>query len=196
MNIPTPLVVVAAVFVVIVFIGQASHLASRATPPVSFGRGCIILLVQLYTLVLTSVLRLARSVYAPFSFVWVLETLKNLFQALLLSGAGLASEWLPKGAAAPAAATVAGLTLGLPSGWTWETIATIAGFVVIGVLMAVVTKRAETLRDAQAAAAHAELLAKHMDTLQVLADIQRELADLKVTTTQTASDVADVRQKV
>ncbi len=185
--------VIAAVVGGVLFSGQAGYLSSNATPPVSFWRGCRMVVSQVFSVVLSPVLRSLRAVGVFLSTLWVLETLKNLFQALLLSGPGLAHFWLPKDSSVPA---VSGVAFGLPRGVTWEMVATVAGFLVIGFLMGVVTKRAEKFREEQAQATHAELLAQHHATQRVLPDVQRELADVKAEAAPNQTFLVEIRQKV
>lgn len=78
---------------------------------------------------------------AFFDSIWLMETVKNLLQAVLLSGAGVVGYIV----AAPAEAE----RLATP--------ANIGSFVVFGILMGLVTRRVEQLRDAQARADEARL---------------------------------------
>ncbi|MBG6083040.1 hypothetical protein [Rubrivivax gelatinosus] len=82
-----------------------------------------------------------RTWRAVYDSVWVLETLKNMLQALALAGGGMAAY----------------IAADEKTRRTLETPATLVGFLVVGVLMGLVSRRIEGLRDQQADALRAQI---------------------------------------
>lgn len=128
------------VLVMALAIGQAAHL----TPTGRIHDG--------FRLMLRQALRgmfygTKAALAAVFNTIWVMETAKTLFGAVLLSGAGVAAYLFVNPADAERMATTG----------------TVTGFVVFGILTMLATRRVEQLREAQATAdearRHAEFAA-------------------------------------
>lgn len=123
------LLLIAGILVTVIAVGQAAHIS----PTGRLRDGFRLLLKQALLGVVGGLLLASNAVS---NSIWMLETAKNLLQAVLLSGAGLAAYVLANPTDAERLATPANIT----------------GFIVFGVLMALVTRRVEQLRDAQAQA--------------------------------------------
>lgn len=109
-----------------VLAGQASYLS----PTGSLMDGFMIMIQETVT---TVVGWIGDGSLWVFNTIWLMETMKNVFQAALFAGAALAGIFANDTSEAQKMAN--------PS--------TVAGFVVFGVLMAMATKRVESLRSVE-----------------------------------------------